>query len=624
MNAEEIAKKISTAKSIQEAEPLLQEAYNKNYIGPFFSAINNKAILSQPPLVNIIVNFTEKLSKDQKSIYSVSDILAAILQDGKFSVDTKKKIIAILLGNKTLLARAILLDETPPDITDTLISFGKLNLIRTTTNDTYLNEILKELREGIIWSNERSAIILLSRLIQNNQDDFISESAKYNLGVPVSLLFIEAWNSHARTNPVLTRSLAENKSPGYSIAVNIRENKDPQSITTIILRYALELIEDPIINTKEQLKWIRSFVLDKINTSTNYIRNFFLINIGGKNIIDIILQYYPDDISIVLDTLFYNPNILMSIENTSTFEDIINYGMTLSKSNKGIEEKIFSIPENILRSIRLTPENKNTLYNHYNADEQTQTKEKPSITLKELENLIGKNNWYLKYSQIKDILIKEAGWKENIITSLLALMLMGFGISTIVNIAQKHNISEEEILKAKQNKEMMEKATKIYNDRQNQNNKIIIENKQPIQEESKKDLPNKNIKMQENIIARTLYAEGRSEGKSGVIAIASVIHNRGRGNVDKMIFEIKRPYQFSCWNNATEKDWNTIKEFSGPAWNMCKQVANDMINGKFTPISNYNHYYNPQIANPKWAYLDEKKQNHRPYTTIGKHRFLKI
>jgi spore germination cell wall hydrolase CwlJ-like protein len=49
-----------------------------------------------------------------------------------------------------------------------------------------------------------------------------------------------------------------------------------------------------------------------------------------------------------------------------------------------------------------------------------------------------------------------------------------------------------------------------------------------------------------NAIARTLWAEARSEGEFGIRLVASVIYNRADGNPAKMYGVVTKPKQFTC------------------------------------------------------------------------------
>jgi len=114
-----------------------------------------------------------------------------------------------------------------------------------------------------------------------------------------------------------------------------------------------------------------------------------------------------------------------------------------------------------------------------------------------------------------------------------------------------------------------------------------------------------------DVIARTLFGEARFESSKGKRAVASVIWNRAKGDPLKFVQIIKAPFQFSCWNERTP-----FKK-EGARWNDCIKIAQEMIKGEFKPITDANHYYNPNKANPRWA-------RGQAFTTIGNHKFLKL
>jgi N-acetylmuramoyl-L-alanine amidase len=132
-----------------------------------------------------------------------------------------------------------------------------------------------------------------------------------------------------------------------------------------------------------------------------------------------------------------------------------------------------------------------------------------------------------------------------------------------------------------------------------------------------------NKQEQQNILARTIWAEARENGEDGMRAVASVIHNRGAGNIGKMIQVIEAPKQFSCWNKMTKADWSNfkIKERSGPEWKIANKIASEMMENQFTPITDATHYYNPKKVTPGWAFVGGRL---RPNDIIGDHRFMKI
>ena len=115
----------------------------------------------------------------------------------------------------------------------------------------------------------------------------------------------------------------------------------------------------------------------------------------------------------------------------------------------------------------------------------------------------------------------------------------------------------------------------------------------------------------EQVVARTLWGEARGESITGKVAVASVIYNRAKSNPKKLKAVCLKRKQFSCWNGRT------IKAGKGKAWQECLKIAREMLSGKFKPTINADHYYNPKLCNPKWAWGHEVKM-------IGNHAFLKL
>ena len=94
-------------------------------------------------------------------------------------------------------------------------------------------------------------------------------------------------------------------------------------------------------------------------------------------------------------------------------------------------------------------------------------KEKEVTEEQFLREIAKNNNWYKTQNIIYNIQ-KEAGVKENIITSLLIAIILILSGSTIYNVAQKLNLKEEEITSALQNEKLMNKAKEILNQKNQQ------------------------------------------------------------------------------------------------------------------------------------------------------------
>lgn len=130
-----------------------------------------------------------------------------------------------------------------------------------------------------------------------------------------------------------------------------------------------------------------------------------------------------------------------------------------------------------------------------------------------------------------------------------------------------------------------------------------------------------------NAIARTIFAEGKGEGKEGLDAIASVIWNRAGGKIDRFIPVISAKKQFSCWNKYTGGWTDKNFKFKIPPdsfttqkedWKYSVELTEKMLNGSFkSTIGNRNSYMNKKTADKdnveSWGnYLD---------LDIGKHSF---
>ena len=117
------------------------------------------------------------------------------------------------------------------------------------------------------------------------------------------------------------------------------------------------------------------------------------------------------------------------------------------------------------------------------------------------------------------------------------------------------------------------------------------------------------------IIADTLYMEARGEGELGMRAVATVIYNRAKGDVNKLEAVCLAPKQFSCWNNRSKAPLRT-KASDIRAYSLCLKIEQELKAQKFYPIGNWTHYHTKDIT-PYW-------NKNRKGELIGNHIFLKI
>ena len=133
----------------------------------------------------------------------------------------------------------------------------------------------------------------------------------------------------------------------------------------------------------------------------------------------------------------------------------------------------------------------------------------------------------------------------------------------------------------------------------------------------------------ELIGAATVWAEGRSEPRTGQVAIAEVIRNRTRARYASkgtVASTVLWPKQFSCWNESTvwrhkilELDLDSPEVVEAvTAWRIAwdKNVESNVANG-----ANLYHTINPPPEAKKWPPYWATKPGVKLVATIGDHKF---
>jgi N-acetylmuramoyl-L-alanine amidase len=126
-----------------------------------------------------------------------------------------------------------------------------------------------------------------------------------------------------------------------------------------------------------------------------------------------------------------------------------------------------------------------------------------------------------------------------------------------------------------------------------------------------------------DILARTIWAEARNQGRIGMEAVASVIMNRARNPGwwgSDVVSCCQRPYQFSCWNPG---DLNRAKLLrvtgQDPEFATATAVARDALAGRLADRTHgADSYANLGVCSPDWA--DPAKMT----CQIGDHTFFRI
>lgn len=129
-----------------------------------------------------------------------------------------------------------------------------------------------------------------------------------------------------------------------------------------------------------------------------------------------------------------------------------------------------------------------------------------------------------------------------------------------------------------------------------------------------------------DVMARTLYGEARSEGLTGIEAVACVIMNRVQIAVDKggcwwgcTVRDVcLKPFQFSCWN-PDDANFDVIQNVSpdDTVFQLCCRVATRAVAGTLKDITGGATHYHTLCVNPAWA------RKWVPCAQIGNHLFYR-
>ena len=122
---------------------------------------------------------------------------------------------------------------------------------------------------------------------------------------------------------------------------------------------------------------------------------------------------------------------------------------------------------------------------------------------------------------------------------------------------------------------------------------------------------------QQEIVAITILAEARGEGKRGMYAVACVISKRMKERKKTGAQVCLQPWQFSCWNKNDPQRPHLRKllrhELAPYAMKLAKNIDNLQL--KFVEFAN--HYHTKRVS-PYWS------KGKRPVATIGNHLFFKL
>ena len=102
-----------------------------------------------------------------------------------------------------------------------------------------------------------------------------------------------------------------------------------------------------------------------------------------------------------------------------------------------------------------------------------------------------------------------------------------------------------------------------------------------------------------DLIQSVLVLEAANQGEAGMRAVFEVLRNRaGSTQINSLYFEARRPKQFSCLNNLSDR--NAIKiAAKSPAWQIAGKIIRSKV--KSNLVQGARHYYADWIKPPIWA-----------------------
>jgi spore germination cell wall hydrolase CwlJ-like protein len=133
-------------------------------------------------------------------------------------------------------------------------------------------------------------------------------------------------------------------------------------------------------------------------------------------------------------------------------------------------------------------------------------------------------------------------------------------------------------------------------------------------------------------LARTVWAEARGEGYSGMQAVANVVMNRvafaqARGGYwwgDDVTEVCLKPWQFSCWNpgDPNREKLERVTAVSSPEFATAVSLAEYAVDGVLEDITGGATHYHTNAVNPSWrtapgSYQTASLGNHIFYAGIG-------
>lgn len=354
MDIGEIEQGIKKSITPEEAYPLLQEAYKKDIVSPFYIACQNPVIVNNLQTAKLILNMIER-HVTQSIASSAMDFF--LYNSSNIDQSIIPKIIGLAHASTPIASVVLLSSKTPNNIIDSIINSMSLNIpsrANMENNSPVLAQIIEDLKKGNQWGNERSGIIMMSRLIQNPRDAFVTEVSKYDISPNVSLALINASKLYQTHNKDLGKNIENNSNTGIELAKIANLDTDPR----LILPSLITSIQDK--KHPEYISWIWSFIKEKIATSlSTWANEIFNLTYGGEDIISLLLKEIPDIIPELINIVkSLNPE---TIRDSNAYAELIHLGL----DNEKYKDIILSLPEEFFSFVKMTEQNREIVKEHF-------------------------------------------------------------------------------------------------------------------------------------------------------------------------------------------------------------------------------------------------------------------
>lgn len=129
----------------------------------------------------------------------------------------------------------------------------------------------------------------------------------------------------------------------------------------------------------------------------------------------------------------------------------------------------------------------------------------------------------------------------------------------------------------------------------------------------------------QEVIARTLWGEARSQGVMGMVAVACVIMNRSYNPGwwgTSLRGVCLAPMQFSCWNDSDPQAEKMRSPINDMEYVQASTIAEMLFNHSINDITNGADHYRAEYAHPVWA--DGKFPTYICGALGSRHMFYKL